>query len=189
MYNETTMTIVGNLTGTPRLRRLGQGMSVANFRVASTPRKFDRERGRHVDGNSLFMSVTCWRDLAENVAMSLGKGDPVVVTGRVQMRSFVKDGQSQSVIEMEATAVGPDLSKGVANFRRIYANLPGRGGEQSAERAVGDEAVGAGSMPEEPGLQESEESGLQESALQESALEESAPKNSESGCELATTAA
>jgi single-strand DNA-binding protein len=126
MYNDTTLTVVGNLTADPWMRRLEHGVVVANFRVASTSRKFDREAGKHVDGDVLFMQVSCWRDLAKNVVTSLQKGDPIVVTGRVFTRTYEKDGQTHTVNEMEAAAVGPDLSKGVARFQRIRSVLPER---------------------------------------------------------------
>ena len=118
MINETTVTVVGNLVEDPKQRTTESGIDLAVFRVASTARKFDSQAGRHVDATSLFLSVTCWRTLAGNVSASLRKGDPVVVTGRLFTRSYEKDGQSRSVIEMEAHAVGPDLARGTAVFRR-----------------------------------------------------------------------
>ena len=116
--NETTVTVVGNLVDDPRLRTTEGGLDVAGFRLASTARRYDREAGRYVDSASLFLSVSCWRTLAANVAESLRKGDPVVVTGKLSTRSFEKDGQSRSVCELEAVAVGPDLARGTAVFRR-----------------------------------------------------------------------
>jgi single-strand DNA-binding protein len=118
MINETPITMVGNLVDDPRQRTTESGIDLAVFRLASTARKFDAQAGRHVDASSLFLSVTCWRALAGNVAASLHKGDPVVVTGRLFTRTYEKDGQARSVVEMEAYAVGPDLARGTAVFRR-----------------------------------------------------------------------
>lgn len=118
MINETTVTMVGNLVEDPKQRTTESGIDLAVFRLASTARKFDAQTGRHVDAGSLFLSVTCWRTLAGNVAASLRKGDPVVVTGRLFTRSYEKDGQTRSVVEMEAHAIGPDLARGTAVFRR-----------------------------------------------------------------------
>lgn len=117
--NETTMTIVGNLVDAPNLRRTKNGHCVANFRVASTPRRFDREKGAWVDGDTLFVTVTAWRALGENVAASLRKGMPVVVTGRYCQREYEKNEALRTAYELEASAVGPDLSRGVATFEKV----------------------------------------------------------------------
>jgi single-strand DNA-binding protein len=117
--NETTMVVVGNLVDDPRLRKTESGVDVASFRVASTSRRYDRESARWVDSASLFLNVTCWRALGSNVAASLHKGDPVVVTGRVFTRTYERDGQLRSSYELEATAVGPDLARGTAQFQRL----------------------------------------------------------------------
>ncbi len=68
--NETTMTIIGNVVDAPKLRRTKNGHCVANFRVASTPRRFDREKGEWVDGTTLFVTSSAWRALGENVDRS-----------------------------------------------------------------------------------------------------------------------
>lgn len=116
--NETSVTVVGNLVDDPRLRSTDAGVDVASFRVASTSRRYDRESRRWVDSASLFLSVSCWRTLAGNAVASLRKGDPVVVTGRLSTRTWEKDGQVRSSCELEAVAVGPDLARGTAVFRR-----------------------------------------------------------------------
>lgn len=116
--NETIVTLVGNLVDDPKLRTTDSGAEVAGFRVASTSRRFDRGEQRWVDGGSLFLSVSCWRSLGANAAASLRRGDPVVVTGRLTTRTYEKDGQTRSVAELEALALGPDLARGTAVFRR-----------------------------------------------------------------------
>jgi single-strand DNA-binding protein len=116
--NETSVTLVGNLVDDPRLRTTETGVDVAGFRVASTARRWDRTTGRWSDAGSLFLSVTCWRTLAGNAVASLRKGDPVVVTGRLSTRTYEKDGQVRSTCELEAVAIGPDLARGTAVFRR-----------------------------------------------------------------------
>jgi single-strand DNA-binding protein len=118
MY-DTAMTVVGNVVDTPKLRRTKNGHWVANFRVASTPRRFDRDKNAWVDGDTLFVTVTAWRSLGENVAQSLRKGTPVVVTGRYCQREYEKDESLRTAYELEAVAVGPDLSRGVATFERV----------------------------------------------------------------------
>ncbi len=117
--NDTMMTITGNLVDAPKLRRTKSGHCIANFRVASTPRRFDREKQTWVDGDTLFVTVSAWRALGENVAQSLGKGMPVIVTGRYYQREYTQDETLHTAYELDATAVGPDLSRGVATFERV----------------------------------------------------------------------
>lgn len=131
--NETMVTVVGNLVDDPRLRTLDTGKEVAGFRVASTSRRWDRDTEQYVDSGQLFLSVSCWRTLAANVSQSLRKGDPVVLTGKLTTRTYEKDGQNRTVCELEAYAVGPDLGRGTAVFRR------------SARPATEDGAYGPGS--------------------------------------------
>jgi single-strand DNA-binding protein len=119
MY-DTTMTLIGNLVDSPKLRKTKNGHFVASFRVASTPRRYDREQGGWVDGKTLFVTVTCWRALGENVAQSLRKGQPVVVFGRYLQREWEKDEALKTAYELEAIAVGHDLSRGVTNFEKVF---------------------------------------------------------------------
>jgi single-strand DNA-binding protein len=122
--NDTQMTIVGNVVDDPRRRETKNGYAVTNFRVASTSRRFDREQERFVDNGTLFVTVTCWRAMAENVDRSIRKGQPVVVTGRFYMREYTVDEQPRTAYELEATAVGHDLSRGTTQFTRINRSAP-----------------------------------------------------------------
>ena len=153
--NETTVTVVGNLVDDPRLRQIENGTVVASFRVASTSRRYDRDAGRWVDSGSLFLNVTCWRALGENVAASLRKGDPALVVGRLFTRTYERDGQLRSSYDVEATAVGPDLARGTAAFQRqtrvtvpptfTVDDADGDGdGEGEGEGEVGGGGAGAG---------------------------------------------
>lgn len=120
MYNETIVTLVGNVVDEPRFRRTTNGHAVASLRVASTPRRFDREKGSWVDSATLFVTVTCWRAIAENVKDSLHKGQPVVVTGRFYQREYEVAESKRVAYEPEANAIGHDLSRGTAQFSRVY---------------------------------------------------------------------
>ena len=124
--NETPVTIVGTVVKDLRGRRVGDdGAMVVNFRIAANERRFDKETGQWGDGDSLYITVTCWRRLAENVLASLVKGDPVVVTGKLRTRDFEgKDGESRSVTEMEASAVGADLARCTTTVRRNRRTEP-----------------------------------------------------------------
>jgi single-strand DNA-binding protein len=121
---ETILTITGNVVDTPQRRKTEAGHSVASFRIASTERRYDRNDGRWVDGDSLFLKVTCWRALADNVDRSVVQGDPVIVTGRLYTRSYEVEGQRRSSYELEAQALGLDLSRGVADFTRTKSSGP-----------------------------------------------------------------
>ncbi|SCL21790.1 single-stranded DNA-binding protein [Micromonospora inyonensis] len=112
--------MVGNVLTAPEWRRTAQsGTLVANFKVASTARRLDRESGRWVDGNSLRVRVNCWRKLAEGVASSVMVGDPVVVAGRLYTRDWIDDaGNQRTLYELEAVTVGHDLARGRGRFLR-----------------------------------------------------------------------
>jgi single-strand DNA-binding protein len=122
--NETQMTIVGNVVDDPRRRETKNGYAVTNFRVASTSRRYDREQEKFVDNGTLYVTVTCWRSMAENVDKSIRKGQPVVVTGRYYMREYKVEEQVRTAYELEATAVGHDLSRGTSHFTRVYQSAP-----------------------------------------------------------------
>ena len=117
--NDVQMTIAGNVVDAPKLRRTKSGHFVANFRVASTPRRFDRESNSWVDGATLFVTVTCWRAMGENVAQSLRKGQPIVVLGRYYQREYERDETLRTTYELEAIAIGHDLSRGIATFEKV----------------------------------------------------------------------
>lgn len=117
--NETLITVVGNLVEEPKLRLTAENaVPVANFRIASTERRRNRDTGEWHDADSLFLNVTCWRRLAENVAQSLHRGDPVVVRGRLYTRPYEHNGQKRSSYDVEASSVAADLSRGTASFTR-----------------------------------------------------------------------
>jgi len=150
--NETPVTIVGTVVRDLRGRRVGDdGATVVNFRIAANERRFDKETGQWGDGDSLYITVTCWRRLAENVLASLVKGDPVVVTGKLRTRDFEgKDGESRSVTEMEASAVGADLARCTTTVRR------NRRTEAPADGSVADGSAADG-LPEVPPAPSDEE--------------------------------
>ncbi|MEU8235149.1 single-stranded DNA-binding protein [Actinoplanes sp. NPDC048967] len=117
---DTNIVVVGNVLTAPEWRRTASTNTlVANFRVASTARRMDRETGRWVDGNQFRVRVNCWRRLAEGVAASVTVGDPVVVAGRLYTRDWTdSEGNLRTTYEMEAVSVGHDLSRGRGRFFR-----------------------------------------------------------------------
>jgi single-strand DNA-binding protein len=122
MAGETIITIVGNLTGDPELRYTQNGAAVANFTIASTPRSFDKASNDWKDGDALFMRCSAWRDLGEHVASSLTKGSRVVAVGRLQQRSYEKDGEKRTVIELEVDEIGPSLKYATAQVQRAQSS-------------------------------------------------------------------
>jgi single-strand DNA-binding protein len=129
MAGETTITLVGNLTGDPELRFTPSGAAVANFTVASTPRTFDRQSNEWKDGETLFMRCSVWREAAENIAESLQKGMRVIVTGRLVSRSFdTKEGEKRTVMEMQVDEVGPSLRYATAKVNRTQRSGASGGG-------------------------------------------------------------
>jgi len=124
--NDIQITMIGNMVTDPVLRTVGDDIAVTGFRVASTPRRFDQSGSQWRDGETIFLSVTCWRRLAQNAAASLHKGDGVIVQGRLISRSFDdKEQQRRSVLEVEALSVGPDLNRGTAQLVRTARTATG----------------------------------------------------------------
>jgi single-strand DNA-binding protein len=120
MAHETTLTIVGNLTDDPELRFTPSGAAVAKFRVASTPRTYDKASGEWRDGEPLFLACQVWRDAAEHVAESLKRGDRVIVQGRLRQRSYeTREGEKRTVYEVEVDEVGPSLRYAKAKVQKM----------------------------------------------------------------------
>ena len=99
---DTMVTVAGNLTADPVQRVTAAGATVVNLRVASSPRRFDRETMQWRDGDPMFISVSCWRQLAGNVMGTLRKGDGVLIHGRLSLRTYDdKQGVRRSQHEIE----------------------------------------------------------------------------------------
>ena len=119
MAGETVITLIGNLVDDPELRFTPSGAAVANFRIASTPRTFDRQSNEWKDGEALFLSCSVWRQAAENVAESLQKGMRVVVQGNLRSRQYeTREGEKRTVFEIQVDEVGPSLRYATAKVTR-----------------------------------------------------------------------
>ena len=128
MAGETVITVVGNLVDDPELRFTPSGAAVANFRIASTPRTFDKQSNEWKDGEALFLSCSIWRQAAENVAESLQKGMRVIVQGRLRQRSYeTREGERRSVYELDVEEVGPSLKYATAQVTRAQRGGGGGG--------------------------------------------------------------
>ncbi|WP_369259428.1 single-stranded DNA-binding protein [Streptomyces sp. R35] len=115
--NETMVCVVGNVATQPVYRELSTGAST-RFRLAVTSRYWDREKSEWTDGHTNFFTVWSRRALATNAGASLSVGDPVVVQGRLKVRTETRDGQSWTSADVDAAAIGHDLSRGTSAFRR-----------------------------------------------------------------------
>jgi single-strand DNA-binding protein len=144
MANETVITVVGNICDEPELRFTPSGAAVTNFRIASTPRTFDKQANEWKDGDALFLSCSVWRQAAENCAETLAKGMKVIVQGRLKQRSYeTKEGEKRTVIELEVDEVGPSLTFATAVVTRAQRS----GGQPSQSQQSGGWGQSAPSAP------------------------------------------
>ena len=147
MANDTTITVVGNLTADPELRFTQSGVAVANFTIASTPRTFDKQANEWRDGEALFLRSTIWRDAAENVAESLEKGSRVIAQGRLVQRSFTdREGNNRTSIELDVDEIGPSLRYATAKPQKIDRRQSGGRAPQPSPQ--GEQWNGGYSQPQ-----------------------------------------
>jgi single-strand DNA-binding protein len=149
MMQDAQVHLRGFVATEPKFKKVADDVSSAKMRVAYTTRRLNRETGEWVDGATTFVNVVCWRGLADNVTKSLRKGEPVLVVGRLHIRSYNDtEGRPRTAAEVEATAVGHDLSRGVSNFSRTLgaarATAPAADGREPGEAAEPDEGLETG---------------------------------------------
>ena len=143
MAGETIITVVGNLTADPELRYTQNGLAVANFTIASTPRNFDRQSNEWKDGDALFLRASVWREFAEHVAGSLTKGMRVIATGRLKQRSYQdREGNNRTSIELEVDEIGPSLRYATAQVTRAASG--------DSQRRPSNDAWAPGGQQDEP---------------------------------------
>lgn len=139
MFNEAQLSVVGYVASEPEFSRVGNNIPKLTMKVAWTTRRRESSSGEWVDGNTSFVRVTCWRRLADNLATCLRKGDPVLLRGRLDVRPFTgKDGVRRVSVDVEASHLGHDLSRGVAGFRRVWETT----GKTAEEAAVAENGAG-----------------------------------------------
>jgi single-strand DNA-binding protein len=150
--NETMLTVSGNIATDIRFLRSERGTPLASFRLASTPRRYDRSQGGWVDGRTTYLTVVCWRTLAENAAASLHKGEPLVVYGKLRVEPWERDGRTGVAAEVEAMALGHDLSRGTSAFRRTRRehNEAPSDSQVAEELARSWDAASSAQNPKEP---------------------------------------
>jgi len=150
---DTPITITGNLVDEPELRFTPSGQPVARFRVASTPRYLDKATNEWKDGDGLFLTVTVWRQQAENAVESLAKGTRVVVTGRLRQRTYeLKDGGGKrTVLEVEADDVSVSLKFARCKVAKAERSRPAETGSAGSQSGADPWAAdGPGGYSDEP---------------------------------------
>lgn len=168
--NEPVITIIGNLADDPELRFTQSGVAVAKLRMAMTPRD-KNAAGEWVDGEPFWQDVTCWREMAENVAETLHKGDRVVVFGRMKQRQWEdKEGGKRRSTDLEADAIGPDLFRATAVVTR-----KSKGGGTAAR---GDDQWAGASKQRPAAVQQQAQQGPPANAEQQRAAQQAAPAGS-----------
>ena len=158
--NETPITLVGNIVADPELRFTPSGAAVANFRVASTPRVFNKDTGQHEDGEALFLTCNVWRQAAENVAESLTKGMRVIVNGTLKQRSYqTKEGENRTVYEVDVAEVGPSLTFASAQVNRNPRQGGGNFGGQQPQGGFNQQQQGGYNPQQQGGFSQPQQGG------------------------------
>ncbi len=154
---DSTVTVVGNLTRDPEIRYTTGGAAKASFGMAVS-RRWQNRQSQEWEEQTSFLNVVCWREMAENVAESIGKGTRVVVTGRLEQRSWeTEQGEKRSVVEIVADEIAPSLRWATAavtrNERRgggdFGGGSGGGGGGGGTAGGGGNSGGAAGSKPAE----------------------------------------
>jgi len=136
MQHEAPVYLAGFMVNDPKFKKVGDDVSSVKLRIAYTARWRNRETGEWADGATTFVNVQCWRQLADNVATCLRKGEPVLVMGRLRIRHYDdNEGKSRVAVEIDATSVGHDLNRGMAHFFRASRAA----GRTAAEAAAAGE--------------------------------------------------
>ncbi|WP_329148246.1 single-stranded DNA-binding protein [Streptomyces sp. NBC_01456] len=132
MAGETVITVTGNLTDDPELKFTTAGAPLTRFRIASTPRTFDKQANEWRDGESLFLTCSAWRAQAENIAETLTRGMRVIATGRLKQRSYEdREGIKRTAYELDVDEVGPSLKNASATVTKNGGQQPAADARQS----------------------------------------------------------
>lgn len=128
------ITVTGIVATEPRHVLTQDGLAITSFRLAAQQRRYDRESARWVSGETHWYSVSSFRRLALNAANSLGKGDRIVVAGRLRFRQYSGEQGTGTSVEIDAAAIGHDLSWGTSSFSRVLTAPDGAGPVPVEER-------------------------------------------------------
>lgn len=149
-----TISLTGLVATTPKHVVTSTGLTITSFRFASTQRRYDRAEQKWVDGDTNWYTVAAFRQLATNVATSLQKGQRVIVTGRLRVRDWATEDKHGTNVEIDADAIGHDLSWGTTTFTRSAATAVV---EADAAAEAGDSSVGSDAAAEDDADPDSED--------------------------------
>jgi len=139
----TATSITGNLTRDPEIRYTRDGQATTTLGVAVN-RRWQQRESKEWEESTSFFDVVCWRELAENVALSMTKGMRVVVTGRLEQRSWEnEDGDRRFKVEIVAEEIGPSLRFATADVLKVERHAPLADGSKDGEAGTRDEALAA----------------------------------------------
>jgi len=150
MHGDVTVTLSGFVATSPTLFSSSTGTDFTSFRIAQTRRYLDRERGEWVDGRTLWFTVKAFKHVARNVATSLHKGDPVVVTGRLSVDEWTGPDGPRTSLVVEATALGHDLTLGESRFARTVHRREETVGPAGGTDAAAADGADPADGPEDP---------------------------------------
>lgn len=154
---DTNITVVGNIVADPELRFTPAGAAVANFRVASTPRRYNSQTNQWEDGEAMFLTCNVWRQAAENVAETLSKGMRIIVTGRLKQRTFqTREGENRTVFEIDVDEVGPSLRYATAQVNRNPREGGGNYGGGQQQRSNNNNQGGFGGQQQQQSQQQNQ---------------------------------
>ncbi|NKE63716.1 single-stranded DNA-binding protein [Lentzea sp. PSKA42] len=144
------VTVAGTLTADPELRFTQSGIAVANFTVAANDRRYDQQSGQWIDGDATFLRCTLWRQPAENLVNSVGKGARVLVTGTLRQRQFEHEGQKRTVLELDVTEAGPSVRWATAKVTKVTRTTAGAAAPAADAWNSAPPANGSGFADEPP---------------------------------------
>jgi single-strand DNA-binding protein len=114
-----TITVCGIVATEPRHLVTETGIAITSMRLASPSRRWDRANATWTNGPTNWFTVTAFRSLAANVHKSVKKGDRIIVTGRVRIRTWERDGRGGTSVEIDAEGIGQDLAWGISNWIKV----------------------------------------------------------------------
>ncbi|MDO7882358.1 single-stranded DNA-binding protein [Salinibacterium soli] len=144
-----SISLTGLVATDPRNIVTSEGLAITSFRLASTQRRYDKTQSKWVDAETNWYTITTFRQLALNAAASVHKGERVVVSGRLRIRSWDNGEKTGMNVDVEADALGHDLAWGTTAFNRTMVSSSSAGGDpvESAPLATGSPAEGMAHAP------------------------------------------
>jgi len=136
------ITVSGLVATTPRHLITQDGLPITSFRLAASSRRFDREAGKWVDGETNWYTVTGFRQLAINLATSVSKGERIMVSGRLRVRDWDNGERAGTSVEIEAEHLGHDLLWGTAAFTRTVLVNESEPGDEAVENSKTEVPMG-----------------------------------------------